>query len=187
MPPPNGTSPDDAALALARARAARTTVVPPEVDGVVRRRAERLGRAPVDLGDGRSALAWRDGAAPELDAAWSAHRLPPVALRALAACLGLCWLDPVGEPYPGVPTTIEAVREALAANGTDTRHGQGALTGELAAAGLVTLEGQTVRLGPAVATWSPGLVAALRRIHDRLPRGPLDEPDAAGRAGRAST
>lgn len=183
---PDPSSPDEAALTLARLRAARTAVVPPEADGAVRRRAERLGRVPVDLSDGRAALAWRDGAAPELDETWSAHRLPPVAVRTLAACLGLCWPDPVSEPYPGVPTSIDAVRAALAAKGTDTRHGQGALTGELATAGLVAVEGETVRLGPAVATWSPGHVAALRRSHDRLPRATTGEQDSPAEPRGAS-
>lgn len=175
------TEPDEAAVALARLRAARTAPVPADARGPASRRASRLGRHLLQTGRGQSVLAWDDGALPEADDSWSTHRLTSVPVRTFAACLALCWPDPNEDPYPGRATTVDDVAVALAANGVDTRHGRGALRGELVAAGLVHVDGHTVRLGPAVASWSPSHVAALRRLHARLPRAP-----AASTPGDAS-
>lgn len=166
------TEPDETAVALARLRATRTAPVPAEARAAASRRASRLGRRLLQTGRGESVLAWDDGALPEADDSWSTHRLTSVPVRTFAACLALCWPDPNEDPHPGRATTVDDVAAALAANGVDTRHGRGALRGELAVAGLVHVDGHTVRLGPAVASWSPSHVAALRRLHARLPRPP---------------
>lgn len=170
------TGPDDATVALARLRADRRAAVPAEERSALDRRAARLGRRLVEVGTGRVVLAWDDGAVPEADDTWSTHRLQPVAVRTLAACLALCWPDPAEEPYPGRATTVVEVVAALTAHGVDTRHGRGSLRGELAVAGLVVVDGDEVRLGPAVASWSPSQVGALRRLHGRLPRSPSPSP-----------
>lgn len=174
------TTPDDTAVALARLRAHRTASMPSEARAAASRRAGRLGRRLVDVGGGQTVLAWDDGAVPEADDTWSTHRLAPVAVRTLAVCLALCWPEPTQDPFPGGATTVEQVTAALVAHGVDTRHGRGALSGELAVAGLVTVDGDTVRLGPAVASWSPGQILALRRLHPRLPRAGADASDASG-------
>lgn len=178
------------ALALARLRASRTMRRPD--DGrqlrALTAATARAGRTLVDVrtADGRPGLAlgWHEGFEPAVDPDRQVvHRhLSTLAVLTFAACLRACWPSRDADPYPGVPAREDTVLAALAALGTLKDHGlgdeemaerrrKGALR-ELRAVGLLEPGRDEVRLGPVVAAWAPGDVAALRRAWDRLPAAP---------------
>lgn len=161
---------DEAALTLARLRAGRTGRADQPARGRVASRAAAAGRRLVDLADGRTALGWADGSTPEPDDGLAVHRLSPLPLLTFAVCLRQCWPAAHDEPYPGVPTTRMTVLDALAGLGADSRHTKAALNHDLPATGLVDLDGEQVRLGPAVACLPHAQVSLLRRSHDLLPK-----------------
>lgn len=178
------------ALALARLRASRTM---PRPDNGRQLRAfaaatARAGRTLVAVrtGEGQPGLtlAWQEGFEPAVDADRQVvHRhLSTLAVLTFAACLRACWPNRDADPYPGVAASEHSVLAALAALGTLKNHGlgdeemaqrrrKGALR-ELRAVGLLEPGRDEIRLGPVVATWAPGEVAALRRAWDRLPAAP---------------
>lgn len=184
MPEPSG------ALALAHLRASRT--MPRPDDGQQLRAlataATRAGRTLVHIrtanGKPGLALGWQEGFEPTVDPDRQVvHRhLSPLAILTFAACLRACWANRNADPYPGVAAPEETVLAALATLGTLKDHGlgdeemaerrrKGALR-ELRAVGLLEADRDEVRLGPALATWAPADVAALRRAWDRLPTAP---------------
>jgi DNA-binding IclR family transcriptional regulator len=86
----------------------------------------------------------------------------------LAAALALAWRDPAVDPYPGEPLPGDAVGQLAAILDRDPKVVSKYLA-ELRANDLVTDdEDGRLRLGPAVATWPPRAVTALRRYHHLL-------------------
>jgi hypothetical protein len=160
---------DDVALVLAGLRAGRTGRFDERLRGRAASRAATAGRRLVDLDDGEVTLGWEDGCAPEPDAALPVHRLSPLPLLTFAVCLRLCWTDLHDHPYPGATSSRAAVLDVLRRLGADPRHTKAALNHDLPATGLVTVDGDQVRLGPAVASLPPAQVSLLRRSHDLLP------------------
>lgn len=160
---------DERAFAVARLRAGGPGRVAPHLAQSVASRAADCGRRLAALPDGRLALAWVDGSAPEPGDGLIVHRLTAVPLVTLAACLRLCWVDVQADPYPGQATTRIAVLGLASGIGADLRHATAALIHELPAIGLVTSDGEAVRLGPAVACWPTAQVSLLRRSYVRLP------------------
>jgi hypothetical protein len=161
----------DSALVLAQLRAARATPAPPPT--VLRagaEAAEEVGRRIVRVGD-RVVLAWADGNAPSSRSDVALRHLSPARAAVFALVLGHCWPDPETEPWPGRSVGRAQLISAAADLGIDPPHVVAAMDGELIAYGLVETYGQEVRLGPAVAAWTSTEVAALRRLHARLPRG----------------
>jgi hypothetical protein len=164
----------DSAFFLAAMRAAGPKRLTEAQRAAAQTAASRLGRRVVEVYDAREHRAyttgWADGYAPPTDgdviALW---RLSPVPLITLATCLGLCWSDRAEDPYPGEPTTVEAVLDAVAAIGADRRWALGALRNDLRLGRLVEVRRSEVTLGPAVAAWSDSQVSALRRFSDALP------------------
>jgi hypothetical protein len=161
-------------LQLARLRAGHAAALDGgEVDAIARA-AQALGRRLVEIQTPRGrtfVLAWTDGYEPPIsEGGISVRRLSPIPTLTFACCLGLCWPDASAPPFPGEPTTVAAVVQATTAVGADDRHVKGALRSYLRAAGLVHLSGSDLCLGPAVASWAPAQVEALRRFHDALPK-----------------
>lgn len=121
---------------------------------------------------------WIDETRPVID---QEMIVGPVATRSLAipfaAALGLCWPDPAVPPYPGEETTLDEVVDAAERAGMSHAWAKGSLTNLLAGAGLVDINDGTLRLGPAVAAFTPAHISAFRRIHDRLPSAPGNEDD----------
>jgi hypothetical protein len=117
------------------------------------------------------ALGFADGYEPNPgDDLFSVRRLSPVPLVALAACLGLCWMERDATPYPGRPVEVEHVLDVTSALGADRAHTIGAMRHDLTPAGLLQMTDTSVRLGPALAAWTDAQVDALRRFADALPR-----------------
>jgi hypothetical protein len=115
-------------------------------------------------------IGWADGYEPNpQEGLLSVRRLTSSPLITLAACLGLCWQHRTGPPYPGRRVTLDEVLGAVAALGADRIHTLGALRHDLSLSGLIELDGQHVRLGPAIAVLSPAQIDALRRFSDLLP------------------
>ena len=164
----------DAALTLAAVRAAGPRRLPEPDRIAAEAAAARLGRRLVEVYDARGrpafTVGWADGYEPttddELIELW---RLTAVPLVTLAACLGLCWTDRDDDPYPGEPTTVDEVLDAVAVIGADRRWALGALRHDLRLTRLVELRGAEVTLGPAVGVWPDSQVRALRRFADALP------------------
>ncbi|WP_410573385.1 hypothetical protein [Amycolatopsis sp. cmx-4-61] len=86
----------------------------------------------------------------------------------LAACLHLCWPDPDQPILPGVASTLDALRDALKSLGVQQVIPS---VNRLSAWGYLEtdLGDGTIRLGPAVATWTDTEIAQLRRQHATLP------------------
>ncbi|QSB13246.1 hypothetical protein JQS43_16620 [Natronosporangium hydrolyticum] len=110
---------------------------------------------------------------------------PRGSLRALAACLRCCWVDPGDEIWPGVPAPLPEVAAVFAqlTPGRDqpTRH-RTLLGGirRLAAAGWLRFDERTrtVRLGPRVAAWSPLELSTLRELWRMIPAATGQQPSA---------
>jgi hypothetical protein len=152
--------------------------------------ADRAGRRLVDVsgadGSPAVALGWQEGDEPavlqEPLAEIYRHASSTVQL-VLAACLRCCWPDPDRPLYPGGTATEAQVFRALDSLGTSTRsgdleetsngvyrHRKSALRALRACAFLAPDTGDCViRLGPAIAQWTPADVAELRRGHHLLP------------------
>ncbi|GIF11643.1 hypothetical protein [Actinoplanes teichomyceticus] len=179
-----------AAYELAKLRALR--ILPQPLDrterDALRDAALLAGRGLVDvsLPDGSAAvvLSWPDGHEPVVLSEASRSATSTVQL-VLAACLRSCWPDPDAPPYPGVAATEEQVLTALEGLETpsaepeeSSRNGRyrarkSALRVLRACAFLQPDAGDgVVRLGPAVALWTPAEVAELRREHHVLPGRP---------------
>lgn len=136
--------------------------------------AAKLGRRVVGVashgGTASLALGFADGYEPNPgDDVFSVRRLSPIPLVALATCIGLCWTEFDQPPYPGVAVSIDRVLEVAAELGAPRSHLLGALRNELSMSGLIEMDETTVRLGPAIASWTDAQVDALRRFADTLP------------------
>lgn len=161
-----------APLVLARIRAQSAAEVTSDVD-IVERAAAFIGRRLVPVEGNRFVL----GSAVEVTFDPSAtgvtvRRLTPVRLVVLGVTIGLCWTDRDGPIWPGEPTTLQAICDTLRELGAvpeTTWHAKGALRNELSAANLIQVDGDEVRLGPAIAAWSPGQIDNLRRVVHILP------------------
>jgi hypothetical protein len=156
---------------------------------------DRAGRRLVDVSGAEGvpavALGWQDGDEPAVLqplAEIYRHAAPTVQL-VLAACLRCCWPDPDQPLYPGQTATEAQVFRALdglsarsrssdleeASNGVHASR-KSALRVLRACAFLTPDTGDgAIRLGPAIAQWTPAEVAELRRGHHLLP-GPDEEP-----------
>ena len=165
----------DTAYALAAMRAGTTHTLTERDRSAAEATAARLGRRVVEVGraagEAELALGFADGYEPNpVDSIYSVRRLPPIPLVAFACCLGCCWPDTDAPPYPGQPTTVEAVVALATSLGARQSHLLGALRNDLTLAGLVVVDGHTLCLGPALAAWPDAQVAALRRLSESLPR-----------------
>jgi hypothetical protein len=148
---------DAATLESARAAAALT--------------GRTLERVTAD-GEPALALAWAATSVPTMeDHEHGEYRwLRPAALRTWAFCLGLAWRDRTAHPWPGEPFSLADLVDAAAMRGSNPLWIRTALMNTLLPAGLVEIDDNTVRLGPAAAVLPDAYVDALRRVHDRLPR-----------------
>jgi hypothetical protein len=148
---------DAATLASARAAAALT--------------GRTLERVTAD-GQPALALAWAATSVPTMeDHEHGKYRwLRPAALRTWAFCLGLAWRDRTAHPWPGEAFSLADLVDAAAMRGSNPLWIRTALMNTLLPAGLVEIDDNTVRLGPAAAVLPDAYVDALRRVHDRLPR-----------------
>jgi hypothetical protein len=92
----------------------------------------------------------------------------PVPTGVLAAVLALAWLDAAVDPYPGEPLPADAVERLAAILDRDPNVVSKYLAELRATELLADGEDGRLRLGLAVATWSPRTVTALRRHHHLL-------------------
>jgi hypothetical protein len=178
-------------LAVMRARRVVPGPQDPSHARALRSAARRTGRSVVEVRGGGVLLGWdadAEGvwAAEGMDAVRSTRPAQPRLLRALAACLRCCWVDPDTPIYPADSARIEDVLAAVLTLAGPTeanesgltarrQHARGALT-TLHAAGLIVLDEHegSVSLGPVIATWSERDVSVLREAWPRLPELPVD-------------
>lgn len=138
--------------------------------------AASIGREPMRAGRETVLARSSDAPAPrDLDIAPLA--LSNSALVALGLCVALAWRDRDRHPFPGEPVTFADVAEAargLRIEVSATWHLVGAIKHVLAAARLLDVVDDVIRLGPIVAAWSDADIEAFRRNVDALPdrRGP---------------
>lgn len=163
----------DSALTLASLRAGRVRALGESERRAAEVAATRLGRRLIEVEPGSEntlVLGFADGYEPNPDEQLlSVHRLSPIPLIALAACLGLSWRERDQPPHRGELVEVDRVLDATGALGADRAHVLGALRHELQLAGLVDTRQRFVRPGPAIAAWSDAQVDALRRFADALP------------------
>lgn len=121
-------------------------------------------------------LGWADGAGPtpDLHPSAPASRLSPVPNLAWAVCLAAAWPRAESDPYPGIPFRRTDMLRACNDLGADKKAVKAAIDGTLVRAGLISLNGEVGRLGPAAAALPTPFWSALRRLHDRLPHSVLD-------------
>lgn len=163
------------AFTLAQMRIWRTIRAPEEEAEVsaLRAAAARAGRKVVEVtgpaGERELTLAWaQENPLTPNDPGGPADGTERDVIT-FAACLSRCWPDPDEPLFPGVATTLDAVRDTLKPLGVQqVVHA----VNRLRAWGYLTpdLGDGMIRLGPAVATWSDTDVARLRREHTSLPR-----------------
>lgn len=160
----------------------------PESENAVESWREQAGRAGRQLTDVSipgwppvTTLGWLEGSEPAAGGETGVDRAKPpqVLLLTFAAALRACWTDRSAHPFPGVPTDEETVLNAVAALGPvstaavnggegSQRHRKGAIR-KLGESLHLAIQGSTIRLGSAVATWSETQVTALRAVYDQLP------------------
>lgn len=159
-------TPDRSAVVLARLRAEGSL---PVVDGSgtdLAAAAAEIGRRVVRVGSSIR-IGWADGHDPDPDGPLTA-RLSAFPTGVIAALLALSWADPSADPYPGQPLPLDAIEQLAAILDRDTKVISKYLA-ELRELDLVDSdEDGRLRLGPAVATWTPRSVTALRRHHHLL-------------------
>lgn len=179
--------PSASVLALARMRAAGRVSLPESATVLASwsEQAVRAGRHLVEavVPGCRPVivLGWLDGSEPVAggDSGVERSKPPQVLLLTFAAALRACWSDRSEPPFPGTPIDEDAVLDAIASLGPLTaaaidsgegsqRHHKGAIR-KLSDAGLLNVDGSTIRLGAVVATWSDGQVDTLRAVYDQLP------------------
>lgn len=159
-------TPARTALLLARLRAEAALPAADMAGTDLAADAAAVGRRLVRVGPSMR-LGWADRHEPHPDGAATA-RLSTFPTGVLAAVLALAWRDPAVDPYPGEPLPADAV-ERLAAILDRSPNVVTKYLAELRATELIA-DGDDGRLhlGPAVATWTPAAVTALRRHHHLL-------------------
>jgi hypothetical protein len=157
---------DRSALALARLRAEGSLPVVDSAGTDVAGAAAKIGRRVVRVGSSIR-LGWADGHDPDPDGPPTA-RLSAFPTGVIAALLALSWTDSSADPYPGQPLPQDAIEQLAAILDRDTKVIAKYLA-ELRELDLVDSDEEGhLRLGPAVATWTPRSVTALRRHHPLL-------------------
>lgn len=159
-------TPRRSAVLLARLRAEGAVPATVAAGSDVAEEAAAVGRRVVRV-DSSLRLGWADGHEPDPDGAGTA-RLSAFPTGLLAAILALAWPDATLDPYPGEPLPADAVEQLATILDRDPKVVSKYLA-ELRATELITDgEDGLLRLGPAVATWTPRTVTALRRHHHVL-------------------
>ena len=159
-------TPRPSALLLARLRADGAVPTADAADVGLTDEAAAVGRRLVRVGS-TVRLGWADGHEPDPDGAPTA-RLSTFPTGVLAAVLALAWPDASVDPYPGEPLPADAVEQLARILDRDTKVISKYLA-ELRATELLIDDAHgALRLGPAVATWTPRTVTALRRHHHLL-------------------
>ncbi|MFE9374788.1 hypothetical protein [Streptomyces sp. NPDC006711] len=177
-----------AALLLGRLRAAGVTSA--ETTGPVvfaaAAAAARIGRRVIRVhGVGRLAdvlvLGWDGETAPAAGLS-PAFRigLSPVPTLVWAACLRAAWPRPERAPFPGGPFRRAAIVALCSQLGADREAVERALERTLPEAGLISVDGDELRLGAAVAAFPAVVVEGLRRGHHLLPAPVADEQASGG-------
>jgi hypothetical protein len=181
-----------AALLLGRLRA--TGVTSAETTGPVAfaaaAAAARIGRRVIRVhGVGRLAdvlvLGWDGETAPAASLSPTFRiGLSPVPTLVWAACLRAAWPRPERAPFPGGPFRRAAIVALCSQLGADREAVERALERTLPEAGLISVDGDELRLGAAVAAFPAVVVEGLRRGHHLLPAHGADEqasgePDSA--------
>lgn len=182
----------DATYSLARVRALGVAHVPADRGGLesLRAAADQAGRRLVDvLGpDGKPGitLGWRIGDEPlVLDEPLSeiCRQVTVSVQLMLAACLRCCWPDPAEPLYPGGAATEADVFRALdglRSEASGSEHGEagkGVHSSRKSALRVLRAcaflepgaEDGRIRLGSAIALWTPSEIAELARNYDLLP------------------
>jgi hypothetical protein len=149
---------------LARLRAQRCL---PGVANSAADAAAACGRA-VRRAGAHVVLSWQDGLSPSASDQVPLRRLTPARAALLAVVLAQCWPDANDPIWPGEPTTRGRVLAAALQLGLDTKHAVGSLEVDFVDFGLIQAGGDEIRLGPAVAAWTPAEVESLRRVHARI-------------------
>lgn len=181
-----------AALLLGRLRAAGVTSA--ETTGPVAfaaaTAAARIGRRVIRVhGVGQLAdvlvLGWDGETAPAAGLAPALRiGLSPVPTLVWAACLRAAWPRPERAPFPGGPFRRAAIVALCSQLGADREAVERALERTLPEAGLISVDGDELRLGAAFAAFPAVVVEGLRRGHHLLPAPGADEqasgePDSA--------
>jgi hypothetical protein len=151
---------------MARLRAA-TTVDPDGDRAGLQSAAACLGGAVMQVGGRWMFAVCADAAIDPASLGIEVRRLSPMPLVVLGCVIGLCWVDRTGPLYPGQPTTVDAVLDAMRELGAHAKeslyHAKAALTRELPDASLIVRREIEIRLGPALACWLPAEIELLRR------------------------
>lgn len=154
------------ALLLARLRA-EGALAAADVAGIdLAAEAGEIGKRTVRIG-ATVRPGWADGHEPDPEGPVTS-RLSAFPTGVLAAALALAWPDASTDPFPGEPLPPDAAEQLGVILDRDPKVISKYL-GELRACELLTLGGDgRLRLGPAVAAWTPRTVTALRRYHHLL-------------------
>jgi hypothetical protein len=182
-------------VALAAMRAQGCLDVTDLDEGALRQAREAAGRTGRTLlrvpdPDSSSAgwtLGWSATQVPTLeDGEHGEHRqLTRTSLLTWVCCLGLAWPARTATPHPGRAFTWTELLAAAAALHVTEPWARSAVLHTLEPAGLVRVSDQALHLGPAAAALPESFTAALRRVHDRLPK-PAPESSAPEHSSPAS-
>jgi hypothetical protein len=161
---------------MARLRAA-TTIAPTGDLAALQEAAGQVGAEVVHVGGQWTLGVSAENAIDPNTLGVEVRHLSPVPLVVLGCVIGLCWADRTSSLYPGVPTTIDAVLDAMRTMGSPSKeslfHAKAALTRELPDASLIVRRDDEIRLGPALACWLPSETDLLRRA--MLPMAGTDQ------------
>ena len=159
-------TPRRSAVLLARLRAEGAVSAAEAVAAGLADEAAAVGRRLTRIGP-TVRLGWADGHEPDPDGA-PTPRLSTFPTGVLAAVLALAWPDASVDPYPGEPLPPDAVEELARILDRDPKVVSKYIA-ELRATDLLADDADgRLRLGPAVATWTPRTITALRRHHHLL-------------------
>jgi hypothetical protein len=154
------------ALLLARLRAEGSVPAVEAAGTDIASAAAEIGRRSVRVGSSIR-LGWADGHDPDPDGPPTA-RLSAFPTGVLAALLALGWTDASTDPLPGQLLPEDATEQLAAILDRDPKVIAKYLA-ELRERGLVSSDDDgCLRIGPAIATWTPRTVTALRRHHHLL-------------------
>lgn len=168
------------AVALAATRAQGCLDVTDLDEAALRQAREAAGRTGRTLlrvphpggGSAGWTLGWNATQVPTLeDGEHGEHRqLTRTSLLTWACCLGLAWPERTATPHPGRAFTWAELLAAASALHVTEPWARSAVLHTLEPAGLVRVTDQALHLGPAAAALPESFTAALRRVHDRLPK-----------------